>query len=66
MGNEAKSSDSFICYNCKEKNFFDRKDYVGKTKAESDNKMKAGTSTVIEVSIECKSCRETNNVIIEY
>jgi hypothetical protein len=66
MGNELKSSDSFICYNCKEKNFFDKTDYLVKNQAVSDTKMRTGASKVKEVSIECKSCRETNNVLIEY
>ena len=66
MGNKGESSDSFICYNCKEKNFFDKTDYLSKTQADSNMKMKTGTSKVKEVSIECKSCRESNNVPIEY
>jgi len=64
MGKEEASLSSFICYNCKEKNYFDKTDYISKDKAEL--LMKTGGSTAIDVSIECKSCRETNNVQIEY
>jgi hypothetical protein len=64
MGNESKNSDSFICYNCKEKNYFDKTDYISKDKDEP--LMKTGGSKAIDVSIECKSCREINNISIEY
>jgi hypothetical protein len=66
MGNNAEKSDSFLCYNCKEKNFFDKADYIRTDQTEIGTKMKSGTSNVKEVSIECKSCREINNVRIEY
>jgi hypothetical protein len=66
MGNNLKDSDSFLCYNCKEKNFFDKSDYIRNELTETGNNLKSGTSKVKEVSIECKSCREINNVRIEY
>jgi hypothetical protein len=64
MGKEEANLSSFICYNCKEKNYFDKTDYISKDKAELH--METGGSKAIEVSIECKSCRENNNVLIEY
>jgi hypothetical protein len=64
MGKEEASLSSFICYNCKEKNYFDKNDYISKDRAEL--LMKKGGSKAIEVSIECKSCREINNVTIEF
>jgi hypothetical protein len=66
MGKEKGNLSSFVCYNCKEKNFFDETDYISKNEAESAAKIGTGTSKVKEVSIECKSCRESNNVSIEY
>lgn len=66
MENNAKNTDSFLCYNCKEKNFFDKTDYNRNDLTETGTNMKSGTSNVKEVSIECKSCREINNVRIEY
>jgi hypothetical protein len=66
MGNDAKNTDSFLCYNCKERNFFDKSDYIRGDMTETGTKIKSGTSNVKEVSIECKSCRELNNVPIEY
>jgi hypothetical protein len=64
MGKEEASLSSFICYNCKEKNYFDKTDYINKDKAEMQ--MKTSGSKSIDVSIECKICREINNVPIEY
>ena len=64
MGKEEASLSSFICYNCKEKNYFDKTDYISKDKAELQ--MKTGGSKGMDVSIECKSCREINNVTIEF
>jgi hypothetical protein len=63
MGKEEASLSSFICYNCKEKNYFDKNDYISKDKAAL--LQKTGGSKAIDVSIECKSCREINNVTIE-
>lgn len=53
------SSSSFICYNCNEKNFFDRKSYISAGEEENNQGKK-----VKEVSIECKSCREINTITI--
>ena len=55
------SSSSFICYNCNEKNFFDRNSYINPDEGENQQGKK-----VKEVSIECKSCREINTVKIYY
>lgn len=55
----------FLCYNCNEKNFFDKADYARNDLTETGTNLKSGTSNVKEVSIECKSCREINNVRIE-
>jgi len=66
MGKEAEKSSSFVCYNCKEKNFFDKSDYTGKNEAGIPLEMKTGISRIKEISIECKSCREINSVKIEY
>jgi hypothetical protein len=63
---EAGSLSSFICYNCKEKNYFDRADYIGASDAEKASEMNNGALKVKQVSIECKSCREGNNITIEY
>jgi hypothetical protein len=54
---------SFICYNCNEKNFFDKAKYLNKYPAGMPESTGHG---VKEVSIECKSCREINSVKIEY
>jgi hypothetical protein len=64
MGKEKASLSSFICYNCKEKNYFDKTDYISKDKAEM--KMKTDRSISMDVSIECKSCREINTVSVHY
>jgi hypothetical protein len=50
---------SFVCYNCGQKNVFDKSKYAGK------NGISPG-SGVKEVSIECKSCREVNVVKVEF
>ena len=63
---EAESLSSFICYNCKEKNYFNKADYIGRSEAEKASEMNKGALKVKEVSIECKSCREVNNINIEY
>jgi RNase P subunit RPR2 len=49
---------SFLCFNCGEKNYFDKKKYTAK-------EGKTKESPVKEVSIECRSCREINVVKIE-
>jgi hypothetical protein len=60
MGNSnTDSSSSFICYNCNEKNYYDRRSYI--TPAEEENQK---GKKVKEVSIECKSCREINTITI--
>jgi len=66
MAKQEESQLSFLCYNCKERNFFDKSDYIRDDITKTDTKIKSGTSNVKEVSIECKSCREINNVSIEY
>jgi len=66
MAKQEESQLSFLCYNCKERNFFDKSDYIRDDLTKTGTKIKSGTSNVKEVSIECKSCREINNVSIEY
>ena len=62
MGKETTdSSSSFICYNCNEKNFFDKGRYL-----EMDEGEKKSEHIVKEVTIECKNCREKNDIKIEY
>ena len=62
MGKEIKdSSSSFICYNCNEKNYFDKGKYLDMDKGEMKSEQ-----IVKEVTIECKNCREKNNVTIEF
>jgi Ni,Fe-hydrogenase I small subunit len=60
MGNDKE--DSFTCYNCNEKNYFDKSKFI--SSAEKNGAAK--THVVKKVSIECKSCREINSVTIEY
>jgi len=59
---EKDKQGSFICYNCNEKNYFDKARYI--SSAEKNGAAK--TNVVKRVSIECKSCREVNSVTIEY
>jgi hypothetical protein len=60
MGKDKEGS--FICYNCNEKNYFDITKYLSPAE-----KIRTAKSHVVkEVSIECKGCREINNVTIEY
>ncbi len=59
---EKDQESSFICYNCNEKNYFDKSKFI--TNAEKNSAAKA--QVVKKVSIECKSCREINTVSIEY
>jgi hypothetical protein len=62
MGKEVNdSSSSFICYNCNAKNYFEKGKYSIMDKGE-----KKSEPRVIEVTIECKNCREKNNVTIEF
>jgi hypothetical protein len=64
MGKEQEAS--FICYNCNEKNFFDKGKYLSITGEEGSDDRKSSQHKVKEVSIECKGCREFNSVKIEY
>ena len=67
MGKEqGESLSSFICYNCYKRNYFDKMNYLDKNEEEIPSEIKTGGSKVKEVTIACKSCRESNNVIIEY
>jgi len=66
MEKKEETQPFFICYNCKEKNFFDKTDYIRNEMTGSGTNLKSGASNVKEISIECKSCREINNVRIEY
>lgn len=54
--------ESFICYNCSEKNYFDKSKYMSKAEINGSAK----SHVVKEVSIECRNCREINNITIEY
>jgi RNase P subunit RPR2 len=63
---QGQSLSSFICYNCNEKNYFDKMNYLDRNAGEISQEIRAGGTRVKEVSIECKSCREINNVAIEY
>jgi hypothetical protein len=66
MGKEiSESLSSFICYNCNEKNFFDKTLYINKNEREVPSEVKSSGHNAKEVPIECKSCREINTVIIE-
>jgi GH24 family phage-related lysozyme (muramidase) len=67
MGKDSSGSlSSFICYNCNEKNFFDKTAYANKNEGDASSEMKQSEIKVKVVSIECKSCREINTVKIEY
>jgi hypothetical protein len=63
---QGKNLSSFICYNCNEKNYFDKMNYLDRNAREISQEIKAGGNRVNEASIECKSCREINIVAIEY
>jgi hypothetical protein len=63
---QGKSLSSFICYNCNEKNYFDKMKFLDRNSGEISRETRTGGTRVKEVSIECKSCREINNVAIEY
>jgi hypothetical protein len=67
MGKEQGDSiSSFICYNCSEKNYFDKMNYLDKNEEEILSENRSGGNRIKEVTIKCKSCRESNNVIIKY
>jgi hypothetical protein len=67
MGKEmTESLSSFICYNCNEKNFFDTAKYINKNEGELTSELRTTGHKVKEVTIECKSCRESNSVKVEY
>jgi hypothetical protein len=63
---EKEQESSFICYNCNEKNYFDREKYLGRHEEEVSPQMKSSEPKVKEVSIECKTCREINSIKIEF
>ena len=66
MGKDSSGSlSSFICYNCNEKNFFDKTTYANKNEGDAPSEIKQSAIKMKEVSIECKSCREINSVKIE-
>jgi len=65
MGKEQEESiSSFVCYNCNEKNFFDIRKYVHLREGEMPSEKKSSENKVLVVSIQCKSCRESNSVTI--
>ena len=67
MGNtNTQSASSFICYNCNEKNYFDKDKYVNVSGGDDPSESKSSGHRVKVVSIECRSCREINSVKIEY
>jgi hypothetical protein len=66
MGKDTGSISSFNCYNCNEKNFFNKAEYTGLTEEGTSSGKETSGSKVKEVSIECKNCREINTVKIEY
>lgn len=57
------NQESFFCFNCGAKNYFEKGKYATENKA--DNMQTEGETPVKEikeVSVECKSCREINVV----
>jgi hypothetical protein len=62
---QGENLSSFVCYNCNEKNYFDKMNFLDKAE-DISLVIKTGGTRVKEVLIECKSCREINNVAIEY
>ena len=67
MGKEQEESlSSFLCYNCNERNYFDRANYLDHNEREMPATKGTDGTRFKEVTIECKSCREGNNVTIEY
>jgi hypothetical protein len=55
--------ESFFCFNCGAKNYFDKAKYS--TEIKNADKQNEGKTPSGEVSVECKSCREINAVLIE-
>jgi hypothetical protein len=55
--------ESFFCFNCGAKNYFDKAKYS--TENKDTDKHNEGKPQSVEVSVECKSCREINVVLIE-
>jgi hypothetical protein len=53
---EKNEQGSFTCYNCGQKNYFDKQKYLKGTKS---------TGSAVEVTVECQHCREINNVVIK-
>jgi hypothetical protein len=60
---DKEQPESFFCFNCGAKNYFDKAKYSAENKS-TDNQNKGETRSE-EVSVECKSCREINVVLIE-
>lgn len=58
------NQESFFCFNCGAKNYFDKGKYTTDNK-EDNLQEDAPEAGFKEVSIECKSCREINIVRIE-
>jgi len=63
---QGESMSSFICYNCNERNYFDKMSYLDKSEENMSSENQSDANRKKEVTIECKSCRESNNVTIEY
>jgi hypothetical protein len=67
MGNNnTQSSSSFVCYNCNEKNYYDKGKYISINGGDDPAEKNSSGHRVKEVSIECRSCREINSIKIEY
>jgi hypothetical protein len=67
MGKEQEGNlSSFLCYNCNERNYFDSASFLDQNESEMPPAKGKGGTRFKEVTIECKSCRESNNVTIEY
>lgn len=59
MGKDETSD--FVCYNCNTKNYFDKNSYI-----KDEKRTKPAGENILEVSIECKSCREVNIIKIKF
>jgi len=57
------NQESFFCFNCGAKNYFDKAKYS--TDNKDRDKHNEANTTSEEVSVECRSCREINIVRIE-
>ena len=57
--------ESFFCFNCGAKNYFDKEKYASDSEDHKEVKRDTPETELKEVSIECKSCREINAVQIE-